>query len=324
MPRPRRIQKEDGVYHVFNKFVEGEYFFLDFQIYEIFKKIFYKDAHYYNIDVLILTAMPSHFHSILRIPGKDLSEFLQRYSTKFARYVNKRLERKGHVFMGRHKSKLISEDDYFLTALAYTIYNPVKDGLVKSPYDYNKTNFPELTMPSNRKEYNFIYKFFDDDPDKGRIKFINWINNIDIYDLPDSFDENKTQFFMDDSQKKKILESIDRRKTNKKVRYEQRKSELKKIRATDKDVKKFIKTLDPDKKIWKDIWINEETFKKHLKWYLLRKYANMSYKDIAIIERERGHSNISEAIRLVRIDRKKTKVVNNYSKKFIEFVDLST
>ncbi|MFO8062939.1 MAG: hypothetical protein R6U31_08465 [bacterium] len=324
MPRPRRIQKEDGVYHVFNKFVDGEYFFMDFQIYEIFKRIFYKDAHHYNIDVLLLTAMPSHFHSILRIPEKDLSEFLQRYSTKFARYVNKHLERKGHVFMGRHKSKLISEDDYFLTALAYAIYNPVKDGLVKSPYDYNKTNFPELTLPNNREEFKFIYQFFDKDSDKGRLKFINWINNIDIYDLPESFNENRTQFFMDDIQKKKILESIDRRKTNKKVTYEQRKSELNKIRATDKDVDKFIKTLDPDKKIWKDIWINEETFKKHLKWYLLRKYANMSYKDIAIIDRERGHSNISEAIRLVRTDKKKTKVVDNYSKKFIKFVDLST
>ena len=324
MPRPRRIQKEDGVYHVFNKFVEGEYFFLDYQIYEMFKRIFYKDAHFYNIDVLLLTAMPSHFHSILRIPKKDLSEFLQRYSTKFARYVNKQLNRKGHVFMGRHKSKLISEDVYFLTALAYTIYNPVKDGLVKSPYDYNKTNFPELTLPNSKEEFKFIYNFFDKNPDKGRLKFINWINNIDIYDLPESFDEKSSQFFMDDIQKKKILESIDRRKNSKEVMYERRKSELKKIKATDKDIIKFIKSLDPDDKLWKNMWINEETFKKHLRWYLLRKYANMNYQDIAKIDKERRHTTISQAILVIKKNKKKLESIRLVEKKFMKNVKMST
>ena len=45
---------------------------------------------------------------VIQIPGPVLSLFIQRYATQFARFINKKYNRKGNIFQVRHQTH-----DYF-------------------------------------------------------------------------------------------------------------------------------------------------------------------------------------------------------------------
>ena len=70
-------------------------------------------------------------------PERDdwISRMLQSLNGKFARTMNERLERKGHVWQGRFGSSSMA-DKHYRTALAYVDLNPVRAGLVEDAVNY--------------------------------------------------------------------------------------------------------------------------------------------------------------------------------------------
>lgn len=58
--------------------------------------------------------MANHFHLMLEAPDGNLSRLMQKLTTGYALYYNRRHGRHGHLFDGRYKAKVVEGDEYLL------------------------------------------------------------------------------------------------------------------------------------------------------------------------------------------------------------------
>ncbi|HVV15278.1 MAG TPA: transposase [Candidatus Paceibacterota bacterium] len=79
------------------------------------------------VDIVAYCLMPNHFHLLVREKGGDgISRFMQKLTTGYTMYFNKRYERNGALFQGVFKSEHAEEDRYLKYLLSYIHLNPVK------------------------------------------------------------------------------------------------------------------------------------------------------------------------------------------------------
>jgi REP element-mobilizing transposase RayT len=86
--------------------------------------------------LLAYCLMDNHVHLIVETPEPNLANGMQLLHGRFARFVNDRWGRSGHLFQGRYGSRLINDDAHLLTAAAYVAMNPVDAGLCADPEDW--------------------------------------------------------------------------------------------------------------------------------------------------------------------------------------------
>ena len=89
--------------------------------------------------------MPNHFHFNLETPEGNLSEFMQRVMTRFAKYFNRAHRLIGHVFQGRYGSRLMDHESYSQENVRYVELNP---------YRLKKGKLAELREKLNENEHD--------------------------------------------------------------------------------------------------------------------------------------------------------------------------
>ena len=318
MVRPRRIVVKGGVYHLYNRFVNGEAFFKDVEIVRAFVMYLYEAAAYFNVDIIFWLCMQNHFHIIIRINEENLSKFIQRYATKFARYINKKFNRKGPVFQGRHKTQLIDTDEYFLTALGYIILNPIRAEITEDIFNYKWSNLEEILDKNNNSSYDIIYNYFSNNRMEGRKNFKKWIRDLMNEKIKiENIKNIHGQFLMNNIKKEEIFKNVNRRKKREKTNVEKRRNHYKTKVLPYKEIKNIVAKAQIKNEYWKSIWKTKSKFVLHLKWYLLRYYCNFTLDKIRIIERIKKHSTISSAIGRIKSSPKKINAINSFIKENI-------
>ncbi len=79
------------------------------------------------VDIGVYCLMPNHFHLILyEIEEGGISRFMQKLSTGYTMYFNRRYERTGALFQGKFKAIHIDNDIYLKYLISYIHLNPVK------------------------------------------------------------------------------------------------------------------------------------------------------------------------------------------------------
>lgn len=79
------------------------------------------------VDIGAYCLMPNHFHLLIREKKEGgISKFMQKLSTGYVMYFNKKNERTGALFESRFKSTHINKDNYLKYLFAYIHLNPVK------------------------------------------------------------------------------------------------------------------------------------------------------------------------------------------------------
>ncbi|MDD2391175.1 MAG: hypothetical protein PHP23_15800 [Desulfobacterales bacterium] len=66
----------------------------------------------------------------------SLSEFVREIKVGFARYYNKRYNRRGYFWGDRFKSVIVDKGETLVNCLAYIDLNPLRAGMVKRPEQY--------------------------------------------------------------------------------------------------------------------------------------------------------------------------------------------
>ncbi|MBI4696712.1 MAG: transposase [Gammaproteobacteria bacterium] len=81
--------------------------------------------------------MTNHVHLVLT-PARDgaVSRLLQLVGQRYAQYLNRRYERSGTAWEGRHKGSVVDTDRYLIATLRYVERNPVRAGIVATPAEY--------------------------------------------------------------------------------------------------------------------------------------------------------------------------------------------
>ncbi|MCC6323237.1 transposase [Candidatus Nomurabacteria bacterium] len=71
--------------------------------------------------------MPNHFHILITQTEKgDISKFMQKISTAYVMYYNKKYKRTGSLFEGKFKSQHLDTDNYLKYIFSYIHLNPIK------------------------------------------------------------------------------------------------------------------------------------------------------------------------------------------------------
>lgn len=79
------------------------------------------------VDIGVYCLMPNHFHLLIHEKKDDgISLFIQKLSTAYSMYFNKRHERTGGLFEGRFKAEHADKDEYLEYLFAYIHLNPIK------------------------------------------------------------------------------------------------------------------------------------------------------------------------------------------------------
>jgi putative transposase len=89
-----------------------------------------------GIEVHAYCLMGNHFHLLIRSPGSNLSQAMQRLFSMFTQRFNRIEKIDGPLFKGRFKSIPIGQDEYIRQLCRYIHQNPVMAGLVQHPSDY--------------------------------------------------------------------------------------------------------------------------------------------------------------------------------------------
>lgn len=97
--------------------------------------------------------MPNHFHILITEKEKvGVSKFMQKLSTAYVMYYNKKYKRTGGLFEGKFKSEHLNTDRYLKYIFSYIHLNPVK---------LLQTDWRKVGIKNPKKTLNYLnsYKY---------------------------------------------------------------------------------------------------------------------------------------------------------------------
>jgi hypothetical protein len=109
----------------------------------------------------------------LREKLSSLSEFVREIKVGFARFYNKRHNRRGYFWGDRFKSVIVENGETLINCLAYIDLNPLRAGLVKRPEEYRWNSLGYHVQTNNRDSFlstDFGLKEFNVKSKKERIR----------------------------------------------------------------------------------------------------------------------------------------------------------
>jgi REP element-mobilizing transposase RayT len=133
MPRPLRIDIENGWHHVMNRGIDhADVFFDDSDRVEMGQRL--ADVFdRFGIRTHAYCLMDNHFHFLWQCPDGGLSAAMQRLGSLYTRHINDRLERDGALFRGRFHSRLITDDAHLVATVRYIHRNALDlDGIARA------------------------------------------------------------------------------------------------------------------------------------------------------------------------------------------------
>ena len=96
--------------------------------------------------------MPNHFHILVKeIVENGLSKYMEKLTTGYSMYFNKKYERVGPLFQGRFKGEHVDNDEYLKYLYAYIHLNPMK---IIEP------NWKEIGIKDKKRALKYISQYY--------------------------------------------------------------------------------------------------------------------------------------------------------------------
>ncbi|OQA57428.1 MAG: Transposase IS200 like protein [Candidatus Omnitrophica bacterium ADurb.Bin277] len=157
-----------GVYHVYNKSIEGFEIFRYSEEYVRMREVirFYRDSvarHSYSISlkrvlgaddpvlhgservrVIAYCLMPTHIHLlVIQTAENGVEDYMRLIQGSYASYLNKKSKRKGPLWVGRFGARHIGTDEDLWHMTRYIHLNPTSAGLVAYADDWEFSSHHE-------------------------------------------------------------------------------------------------------------------------------------------------------------------------------------
>jgi REP element-mobilizing transposase RayT len=155
MPRRTVPFLPDQYYHFYNRGNNRQVIFFERDNYLYFLKGMKKYLRE-KVDILAYSLMPTHYHILGRVRSKtseflknsevssvEVSKAMMQLGVSYTKAINKRFDRVGSLFQGQFQGKPIQHYNHLLNLCLYIHANPVKDGLVALPENWEFSNYLE-------------------------------------------------------------------------------------------------------------------------------------------------------------------------------------
>ena len=209
MPRTQRMIVDDQstVYHVMSRTALDGFPLGDFEK-DFMLDLIRRYAGLYLVEILGFCLMGNHFHILVRVIPEykftdeeilkryadfygderifadglvpslrsklsSLSEFMREIKVNFARFYNRRHNRRGYFWGDRFKSVIVENGETLINCLAYIDLNPLRAGLVERPEHYRWNSLGYHVQTNNRDNFlttDFGLKEFNVNSKKERIR----------------------------------------------------------------------------------------------------------------------------------------------------------
>jgi REP element-mobilizing transposase RayT len=136
MARKPRLHYPGAYYHVMLRGNGGMQIFYDQADREKFFDLLEETVIRFEYRIHAFCLMTNHVHFVMQVGESSLSKIIQNISFRYTRYINKKMERIGHLFQGRYKAQLVTADDYLLQLIRYIHLNPLRANMVVNLLDY--------------------------------------------------------------------------------------------------------------------------------------------------------------------------------------------
>ena len=135
---------EGHYYHIFNRGCNREPIFFMEDNYRYLLHRMKATISVYGVGIIAYCLMPNHYHLLVRQDtDRPLSDWLKAVFIGYTQAVNKQQNRRGTLFEGRARNKVIEKDEYLAHLICYIHLNPVVAGLAKKPEHWQYSNFLE-------------------------------------------------------------------------------------------------------------------------------------------------------------------------------------
>jgi len=115
---------------------DREPFFFDWRVGALIAKQFQQADRDLAVDSLAWVVMPDHFHWLIGLKDKPLSEVVARAKSKGNHLVNKELARSGSIWQRGFHDRAIRREEDLKAVARYIVLNPVRAGIVQRVGDY--------------------------------------------------------------------------------------------------------------------------------------------------------------------------------------------
>jgi len=89
------------------------------------------------VEILAWVVLPNHYHLLVQVPELDsLSQLFRLVHARMARQWNAADATPARKVWYRYTDRAMRSERHYYTTLNYIHYNPVKHGIVASPYDW--------------------------------------------------------------------------------------------------------------------------------------------------------------------------------------------
>jgi len=100
----------------------------------------------YEFELIAWVVLPDHFHAVINPFDNNLSELIKRFKLSYSMNFRKRNNLKsGRIWQFRFWDHVIRNQDDFNRHIDYVHYNPVKHGLVRSPFEYEYSSIDKYS-----------------------------------------------------------------------------------------------------------------------------------------------------------------------------------
>ena len=137
MPRPLRIHLPDLIFHVLNRGNNRQVVFADDQDYLHYLEILKRYKEKFDFKIFAYCLMTNHIHLLIKTSsGGTISQIMKAMTIAHTRHYHLKYNSSGHIWQGRFKSPIVSDDEYLLTLMRYIEQNPVRAGMADHPEKY--------------------------------------------------------------------------------------------------------------------------------------------------------------------------------------------
>ena len=136
MARPPRLEVSGALYHVTARGNEKRAIFVDGRDRKEYLSRISRYRERFRFQLLAYCLMNNHVHLAIRTGPEPLSRIIAGLHSTYAAWFNHRYKRVGHLFQGRYKAFLVTEDRYLHALIRYIHRNPVEAGEASTPSDY--------------------------------------------------------------------------------------------------------------------------------------------------------------------------------------------
>ena len=164
MPKQRPPYLPDHYYHFYNRGAHRKSIFREPKNYLFVLGKMKEYAQKYQLAVIAYVLMPNHYHFLVRQDGEHPARYLPQYVfNSYSSAYNILYDHSGTLFEDKYKVEAVQNEKHLLHLCRYIHGNPVKDGMVADPADWEYSNYLEWIGEREGTIYSpdFVHEYFD-------------------------------------------------------------------------------------------------------------------------------------------------------------------